>query len=87
MENRLISKGYDLPVLLLERSPQLEQDPWKLESFHLPTSPHDIYVGSSFEEFHQIVSQLQAIPGNAAEPIRFKLDYRSIWRGLTGTAL
>ncbi|MHA1746418.1 MAG: hypothetical protein ACTSWW_10490 [Promethearchaeota archaeon] len=82
MQNRLMSKGYDLPVVLLERSQQSYQDPWRLESFTLPTSKHDIYVESSFEEFHKIVSHLQGV-----EPIRFKLDYQSIWKGLTGTAL
>ena len=85
MHTRLIRLGYDLPVLLIERSQ--EQEPWHLGNFYLPTSPHDIYVESSFEELHKIVARLQATTGKEAEPIHFKIDYQAIWRGLTGTAL
>jgi len=82
MQNRLLSKGYDLPVLSLKRSHQPDPDPWRLESFHLPTSPHDLYEESSYEEFQTIVAHIQG-----EEQVHFKLDYHSIWRGLTGTAL
>ena len=84
MQDRLENLGYDLPVLLIERSQK--QDPWKLENFNLPNTPHDIYEESSFEDLHKILSRLQRSPGRA-DPIHFKIDYQSIWKGLTGVSL
>jgi len=81
LKERLESLGYQIPVLKIERDvPRLD---WSSDDFHLPRSTRDIYDDVSYEEFQEIISRLGSIQGNS-DVVRFKIDFESIWRGLTG---
>lgn len=75
----LRSRGYRIPTLSVERSSPL---PMGIEKeFHLPTTTHDIYEETSFTELCGLLSKLE--PGEEVS-FQLQLDYKSIWRGLTG---
>jgi hypothetical protein len=79
MENYLEAAGFTIPKLLIERyHPTIQVS---AEDFHLPQNTHDIYEETSFFEFHQILSSLKS-PKPVKSFIRFKLDFRTIWKGL-----
>ncbi len=82
LQMHLRSCGYQIPTLAVERSDLL---PAGIEKeFHLPTTVHDIYEETTFNEFRGLLSRLQ--PGEEVS-FQLQLDVKSIWRGLTGTAL
>ena len=78
----LRSRGYHIPTLSVERSVSLPQGIEK--EFHLPTTTHDIYEETSFTEFRGLLAQLE--PGEEVS-FQLQLDFKSIWRGLTGKAM
>jgi hypothetical protein len=81
LKDRLESLGYEIPVLKVER--EVTRLDWSSDDFRLPRSTHDIYEDVSYEEFQEILGRLSPSHDNS-DVIRFKIDYESIWRGLTG---
>lgn len=86
IEVKLKNYGYKIPVLQIERdkSSQTFEEDWE---FELPIETHDIYEDLEYSEFCAILRRLEENSNNNPEPIRFRIDYRTIWKGITGKDL
>ncbi|MHA1518610.1 MAG: hypothetical protein ACTSRK_00370 [Promethearchaeota archaeon] len=86
MQVQLESNGYQIPVLQVERSitplEELDED-----RFRLPITKHDIYEDVEYRELCEILKRISPRYSQNSEEIHFRIDYRSIWKGLTGTAM
>jgi hypothetical protein len=80
MEEYLEAAGYQIPKLMIERSVFTFQS--VPDDFQLPRKIHDIYEEKSFSEFQQILSRIQSPENSKPDMIHFKIDYKSIWRGI-----
>ncbi|MHA1776980.1 MAG: hypothetical protein ACTSWC_09395 [Promethearchaeota archaeon] len=83
MQNKLQTYGFNIPVLQIERrNPnQSQEDNWE---FELPIETHDIYEDLEYSEFCKILRRLGNESNNNWESVRFRIDYRTIWKGITG---
>jgi hypothetical protein len=80
--NDLQERGYRIPppLLLVERRSSIP--PWDSAEFQLPAMI-DAYQETSYNEFQDILTRMQGKIEGSDEYIHFKLDFQSIWRGLT----
>ncbi|MHA1585516.1 MAG: hypothetical protein ACTSWL_09685, partial [Promethearchaeota archaeon] len=86
VEMRLKKFGFRIPVLLVEQKEKSVEGVEK--EFHLRRSDHDIYKEESFEEFQSLLSRLSGEDSSEdSDLVYFKLDYKMVWRGLTGTEM
>lgn len=80
MEEYLEAAGYQIPKLMIKRSiAKFQNAP---DDFRLPRKIHDIYEEKSYYEFHQILSRLLSAENSNSELIHFKIDYKSILKGI-----
>ncbi|MHA1672818.1 MAG: hypothetical protein ACTSYI_04265 [Promethearchaeota archaeon] len=86
MQFQLEANGYQIPVLQVERqiTPLTELDD---DRFRLPITKHDIYEDVEYAELCNILNRINTAYSQNPEEIHFRIDYRSIWKGLTGSAL
>ena len=85
MQFQLEANGYQIPVLQLERHitpTELDDD-----RFRLPITKHDIYEDVEYAELCNILNRINSPYSQSPEEIHFRIDYRSIWKGLTGSAM
>ncbi len=73
LQMHLRSRGYQIPTLSVERAVPLPSGIEK--DFHLPSTTHDIYEETSFNEFRGLLSRLQ--PGEEVS-FQLQLDYKDI---------
>lgn len=86
IKTKLESKGFRVPVLQIERT-SLPLNRGDDGTFQLPITKHDIYDDIEYAELNRILQRLDPTNKIEGEVIRFRLDYRSIWKGLTGKAM
>ncbi|TFH29238.1 MAG: hypothetical protein E4G98_04180 [Promethearchaeota archaeon] len=83
---QLEAHGYQIPVLQVERqiTPLTELDG---DRFRLPITKHDIYEDVEYAELCDILKRITSTYSQNPEELYFRIDYRSIWKGLTGSAM
>ncbi len=86
MQFQLEANGYQVPVLQVERQitplSELEDD-----RFRLPITKHDIYEDVEYAELCDILNRINTACSQDPEEIHFRINYRTIWKGLTGSAM
>ncbi|MCF2139265.1 MAG: hypothetical protein K9W44_04345 [Candidatus Lokiarchaeota archaeon] len=86
IQQKLRTYGYKIPVLQIERN-SLKSFQTPDKEFKLPIDTHDIYEDAEYSELCEILRRMDPNSNQNDEVIRFRIDYRTIWQGITGTAL
>lgn len=80
MEEHLEAQGYQIPKLYIERQSSLQTP--ENEEFNLPLQSRDIYEETTYQEFQEILSRLQAHYDTPSDIIHFKINFEPIWKAI-----
>ncbi|WP_457558799.1 hypothetical protein [Candidatus Harpocratesius sp.] len=83
IQQKLQTYGYRVPVLQIERN-SLKSFQTPDKEFKLPIETHDIYEDAEYSELCEILRRMDPNSKHNDGVIRFRIDYRTIWQGITG---